>query len=411
MSTPSSSTSSSSSSEPEIRSSRNAEARSWLSVLVDTIQPLLMPVVERNLVPDFIIRYGARKLLRSTLDEQSRGGDVVAQRVAFESFVADLYNRPIAESTAKANEQHYEVPSELYELMLGPHLKYSCGYWPAPMDVKNPNAADETGVIGSPSQITLQQSEEAMLNRVCERAQLEVGVGSTDKSKTPKKSLHILDLGCGWGSCGLYIAQRYPNHKVSMVSNSKTQREYILAKAKKKGLTNIVDVYTMDANTMTFPAGTFDRIVTNEMFEHMKNYPKFLKEISSWMKSGALLFIHIFTHKANPYHFENGWMADEFFSGGTMPSADLLGRFQDDLQLKKQWTVNGRHYSQTLEAWLVKLDEQKARAIALLGQTYGDEQALKKFVYWRLFHIACSECFALNGGNEWFVSHYLFAKQ
>lgn len=218
-------------------------------------------------------------------------------------------------------------------------------------------------------------------------------------------------IGCGWGSCGLYIAKHYPHTTVTMVSNSASQREFILKRAKDMGLTNVASVETMDANVMTFPEGSFDRIVSNEMFEHMKNYQKLFKKVSSWLKPNGKLFIHIFVHDQYAYHFQKGWMAENFFTGGTMPSSDLFLYFQDDLCIEKQWAVNGVHYSKTLEAWLEKHDKNKAEILPILMQHYSQTDAEIWHFNWRLFYLACSELFAYNGGNEWYIAHYVFRKR
>jgi len=342
-----------------------------MSNIIDTISnkvaDLAVPI--SAYLPDFFVRFGMRRLLQSTLNELV---------LADEEFAKDLKTRPIAESTQKANEQHYEVPAQVYEVMLGPWLKYSSGYWPK----------EET---------TLKESEEAMLNLMCERAELSASGIQT-----------VLDLGCGWGSAALFIATKYPNLQVTCVSNSESQREYIKAKAERLGLSNVTPV-TQDANVMTFPPGSFDRIVSNEMLEHMKNYEKLFKKIASWLTPNGKIFIHIFTHKNKSYHFEKGWMAETFFTGGTMPSAHLLTLFQDDLKLEEQWKVNGKHYSRTLETWLVQLDANRENLRPVFQEVYGNAKMWHN--NWRLFNMACSELFRFNDGEEWFVSHYRFAKR
>jgi len=245
--------------------------------------------------------------------------------------------------------------------------------------------------------MTLDEAEEAMLSVVCERVQMQ-GVQS------------LLDLGCGWGSTGLYIAKRYPGVKVTCVSNSNSQRAFIQNKAKALGLHNVIAV-TMDANVMDFPAATFDRVVTVEMFEHMKNYEVLLGRVQRWLKPGGALFVHIFTHRTYSYHFQEGWMADNFFTGGTMPSQLLLAQFQThELHLEERWTINGNHYSKTLEAWLQRIDANKTAVMDIMAKVYGTAEAQRRYSDWRLFNLACSELFKFNGGNEWFVSHYRFAK-
>ena len=322
-------------------------------------------------IPDTVLRFGMRRLLQSTLNQTV---------IPDEKFAEQLKARPIAEATQKANEQHYEVPAAVYEAMLGPWLKYSSGYWTSPT-------------------ISLQESEEQMLMLMCERAELgKQGVTS------------VLDLGCGWGSAALFIASKYPHLKVTCVSNSESQREYIKKKAESMGLTNVFPV-TQDANVMAFPPESFDRIVSNEMLEHMKNYEKLFAKVASWLKKDGKIFIHIFTNGTRSYHFEKGWMAETFFTGGTMPSAQLLTYFQSDLKLEEQWKVNGNHYSQTLEAWLQKFDNNREDLLPILDGVYGKGKGKEWHQNWRLFLMACSELFRFSNGEEWFVSHYRFVKR
>lgn len=348
--------------------------------LFGKLEPHCVAMAEKGLIPDAVVRAGIRRLLAQRIMLCEQGGSIEAQQEHLEKFIKDVKTRNIAEQTGKANEQHYEVPAELYMNMLGPWLKYSSGYWPSP-------------------DCTLQESEEAMLELVCERAELD----------TLKKGDRVLDLGCGWGSCALYIAKKYPHLDVHCVSNSNSQREFIINKAKGLGLANVTP-RTCDINVLQYEPGMFDRIVTNEMFEHMKNYEKLLFTVSQWLKDNGKLFVHIFTHREFTYHFEDGWMAETFFSGGTMPGKDLLNRFNKDLRIEEQWAVNGKHYSNTLEAWLVELDEKADKIRPIFTETYGKGNENKWIFNWRLFNIACSELFRYNDGNEWFVSHYRFVK-
>lgn len=300
-------------------------------------------------------------------------------------FVEELKSLPIAIETDAANEQHYEVPTEYFNYVLGPHRKYSC-------------------CLYSRSNTTLEEAEELMLELCCKRAQLEDGQ-------------NILELGCGWGSLCLYMAQAYPNSNITAVSNSKTQREYIMSQAKARGLGNLT-VITANVVHFTPPesAGGYDRVVSIEMFEHMKNYEELMRRISSWLRPNGKLFVHIFVHRLGlPYHYEvhgeDDWMTKYFFAGGTMPSMDLLLRFQSDLICTHTWYLNGENYSKTLEAWLSKHDAAKREILPLFKETYGEDQALKWFVYWRLFYLACSELFAYEKGERWGVGHYLFLKR
>lgn len=335
-----------------------------------------MPLVEANLVPDFLVRFGIRCMLGGMITEQSKGtpADHVARKIA---YVKDLKKRPIAESTSDANKQHYEVSAAFYDLCLGDWKKYSCGFW-------GPNAR------------TLLESEEAALHMVCERAQIT------------NERLKVLDMGCGWGSATLFIASHYPNVQVTSVSNSASQKAYIDDQARKRGLTNVT-VVTCDINTFDTQE-RFDRVVSIEMMEHAKNYELLLAKVASWLKPKGKFFVHIFTHKAHPFHYIDGWMAENFFTGGQMPSDDLLLHFQRDVQLLDHWIVPGTHYEKTCNAWLAKLDSNKEAALVTLSQIYGEKDKVKWLVNWRLFFIACAELFAYNKGTEWAVSHYLFEK-
>jgi cyclopropane-fatty-acyl-phospholipid synthase len=351
---------------------------------------LSLRLLERDLVPDALIRSGIRRLLRDRLREEDRG-DPEAQQAHLMRFVEQLRRSPVAVHTDAANAQHYEVPSEFYHLVLGKHLKYSCCYYDLPGG----------GAEATKGGATLDGAEAAMLDLTCRRARLADGE-------------RILELGCGWGSLTLFMAARFPNAKITGVSNSRTQREWILARAAERGLAN-VEIVTCDANVLQFPAGTqFDRVVSVEMFEHMRNYATLMQRIASWLAPAGTLFVHIFTHREYAYPFEvrdeSDWMAKYFFTGGIMPSDDLLTYFQDELKLREHWHVDGRHYQRTAEDWLVNMDRNRARVMPLLAQTYGPENATRWWVYWRVFFMACAELWGYRGGREWLVSHYLFEK-
>jgi cyclopropane-fatty-acyl-phospholipid synthase len=341
---------------------------------------MLDSLLEKNLLPDWLIRIGIRRLLAQRIREET-SSTPAAQAARLAAYVADLRTRPIAEDTRAANEQHYEVPTPFYQFCLGRRLKYSGCLYP----------------VGTE---TLDQAEEAMLALYAERARLTDGQA-------------ILELGCGWGSFSLYLAEKFPHSQITGVSNSKTQKEFIDGQARERGLTNL-QIITCDMNVFVPPAVQYDRVVSIEMFEHMKNYQRLLANVARALKPGGLLFVHIFTHHRFAYHFvardDTDWMARYFFTGGQMPSHDLLMHFQDDLKLVADWKVNGSHYQKTAEHWLQNMDRHKAEIMPLFARTYGPEQAVKWWVYWRVFYMSCAELWGYRKGQEWLVSHYLFQK-
>lgn len=337
-------------------------------------------LLEKNKVPDFALRLGIRKLLKERLHQEKKE-TVELQQAHLMKLIAELKESPIAINTAEANEQHYEVPTAFYKFCLGSNLKYSSGYW-------------NEGVLD------IDTSENDMLEITCSRAELTDGQD-------------ILELGCGWGSLSLYMAKKYPQSSITAVSNSKTQKIYIDEQAQLRGIKNLT-IITVNINDFTIEK-KFDRVVSVEMFEHMRNYQKLMHKIADCLKINGKLFVHIFTHKDFAYKFEvldeTDWMSKYFFTGGIMPSDDLLLYFNEHLSIEKHWHVSGLHYSKTSESWLQNMDKNKSQIMPLFESTYGKDQAVKWWVYWRLFYMACAELWGYNNGEEWIVSHYLFTKK
>lgn len=335
-------------------------------------------LLEKDLLPDFIIRYGIRKLLAQRLRDEDKGNPE-AQQEHLMKLVDEMKNSPIAVNTADANAQHYEIPADFFQLVLGKHLKYSSGYW-------------KEGVN------SIDISEKDMLEITCKRAELKDGQD-------------ILELGCGWGSLSLFMAEKFPNSKIISVSNSHSQKVFIDEQARKRNINNLT-IMTADMNVFQI-AEKFDRVVSVEMFEHMRNYELLMNKITGFLNPGGKLFVHIFTHKEYAYKFEvkdeSDWLSKYFFTGGIMPSDHLLLYFQRELKIEKHWRVSGIHYQKTSEAWLHNMDSNKQKIMEIMKMVYGDE-ALKWWAYWRIFFMACAELWGYRSGKEWMVSHYLFQK-
>jgi cyclopropane-fatty-acyl-phospholipid synthase len=339
---------------------------------------LALQFAERGLLPDVALRLGIRHLLRQRLQEL-RHGDSETAAALTQQFITRLRDAPLALLPDKANEQHYELPPALFEAMLGPRRKYSSCWWPEGVD-------------------TLERAEEAALAETCARAQLADGQ-------------QILELGCGWGSLSLWMAAHYPRARILAVSNSAPQREFIEAQARAQGLTNL-EVQTCDFND--FDTGRrFDRVVSVEMFEHLRNWPRAFAQVKRWLQPDGRFFMHVFTHREAPYAFEardaSDWMSRYFFSGGMMPSDDLALLCQDELALQQRWRWDGRHYARTAAAWLKNFDGQRAALMPLFESVYGAKDASMWWQRWRLFLLSVEELFGYDHGQQWWVSHYLFA--
>ncbi len=342
---------------------------------------LLIDMTERGMVPSPLVRIGIKRLCNIRL--VSLAQTEYRDPQAISDYVDMLKHSPLAIATDAANEQHYEVPAEFFLRCLGPHLKYSCAFWPEGCE-------------------SLGEAEKLALEITMERAELSDG-------------MKILELGCGWGSLALAMAAKFPNAQITAVSNSASQKEYIDGQIAQRQLRNI-EIVTRDVNTLAdtaFGNSKFDRVVSVEMFEHLRNYETILARIRGWLAPEGKLFVHIFTHKKYPYLFEtegsDNWMGKYFFTGGQMPSHTLLKSFQKDLHMEKEWSWDGRHYQKTAEAWLRNLDSQKEAVIGILSQVYGEREALRWFNRWRVFFLAVAELFGYRQGSEWGVSHYLFS--
>ncbi len=340
--------------------------------------------MERGFVPDVLIRAGIRKLCSERLKSLDQKSLELRQNFS-NAYIDLLKSSPIAVHTEAANQQHYEVPADFFGLCLGKNRKYSSAYWPAGCQ-------------------SLDEAEDAALEMTMARAEILDG-------------MKILELGCGWGSLTLAMAKRYPNSKIVALSNSSSQREYIDTQAAARGLKNIT-VLTRNIDQVTgleAEFGRFDRVVSVEMFEHLRNYEQLFARVSKWMNDDAKLFVHIFTHKTYSYLFEvdgeDNWLGKYFFTGGQMPSHELLSHFQRDLVLSKQWAWDGTHYGRTAEAWLQNLDQNRLSILSIFKKVYGDSEAKIWLQRWRIFYLSCAELFNYRNGSEWGVSHYLFTKR
>ncbi|HSI24629.1 MAG TPA: cyclopropane-fatty-acyl-phospholipid synthase family protein [Methylotenera sp.] len=341
---------------------------------------LAIKLAESGNLPDSIVRQGIRQLVKQRLKEIS-ADNCETGMARLSEFVAGMNNSPIAPLPELANAQHYEVPAEFFHYCLGEHRKYSSCFWISDTQ-------------------SLYEAEKLALSQTCVHADLQDGQ-------------HILELGCGWGSLSLWMAAEYPNASITGVSNSNSQREYIMNTANSRGITNL-NIITADMNTFEAPA-TYDRIVSVEMFEHMRNYQMLYGKVASWLKPQGKFFKHIFVHCNTPYAFDvkadDDWMSQFFFSGGMMPSDDLPLHFQDHLKLTQRWRWDGTHYEKTANAWLENMDKNAKAITPILAATYGENDVEMWRNRWRMFYMACAELFGYNNGQEWWVTHYLFEKR
>jgi cyclopropane-fatty-acyl-phospholipid synthase len=331
-------------------------------------ESLGIALAERGLAPTPLIRRGIRRLCADRLAEFRAGPTLT-------TFIDEIAAAPVAPVPERANAQHYEVPSAFFQLVLGTHLKYSSAFWPSAVS-------------------TLDEAEEAMLALTCERAQLEDGQD-------------VLELGCGWGSLSMYMARRFPRSRIVAVSNSATQRAFIEARCPAN-----VTIVTADMNVFS-PGRQFDRIVSVEMFEHMRNWRVLLDRVAGWLANDGQLFIHVFCHATNAYAFESAgasnWMGRHFFTGGIMPAFELLPRLDGPLTVKDKWFLDGRHYERTAAAWRRNLEDRRDAVVAVLRPHYGHD-AVRWYHRWRLFFLSCEELFGYAQGTEWGVAHYRLAK-
>ena len=332
---------------------------------------LLLLLAESGFIPDALIKIAARYISTRRLNEGNTHDNK-------KTIISELSKGVVAEKTYDANEQHYEVPAEFFNQVLGVNLKYSCSFF------NDVNSLDE--------------AEESMLELYIQRADI-------------KNGHEVLDLGCGWGSFSFYVAEKYPNTNITSVSNSNDQITYIKNEAHKRGLSNI-KAFRMDVNKLDLNK-QFDRIVSIEMFEHLRNYKLILNSLNNALKLDGRLFIHIFCNKKLTYFYEMknnlDWMTKYFFQGGIMPSKDIFEYFEDDLEIINQWDINGNHYSKTCRAWLSNHYKNKKKILDIFQKHYDNPKIW--FNRWRIFFLSCEAFFALNNGEEYFVSHYLFKKR
>ncbi len=339
----------------------------------------LIELAEQGRLPDSMVRYGIRRLCKKRLKDEFIDHPEY-QQDRYQKLIEELRTSPIAIETEAANTQHYEVATDFYLASLGKRLKYSCAFYPD-------------------TNTTLDQAEEEMLALYSKRAELD-------------NDQRILELGCGWGSLTLWMAEKYPRSKITAISNSSTQKSYIDHLCRESGFDNVT-IITADVNNLELESAQFDRVISIEMFEHMRYYRQLFERISNWLTSDGKLFIHIFAHRNVMYPFdvksEQDWMSKYFFTGGLMPSIDTLLHFQEQLKIESRWLINGQHYQKTCNHWLEKTDKNKERIIDAFKENYTEKEAKLWFHRWRIFYMSCAELFGLDNGRQWLVAHYLFS--
>lgn len=344
------------------------------SLLEDTAVTL----AESGRVPDRILRAAIRRMCAQRLQQDVPADpDLAAEQVA--AFVDEMRRSPVALVPDQANEQHYEVPAAFFREALGARLKYSCCLWPAGVE-------------------SLDAAEVAALERTVDHAALDDGRS-------------ILELGCGWGSLTLWMAERFPDSSITAVSNSASQRAFIETEAARRKLGN-VEIVTADMNDFD-PGRRFDRVVSIEMFEHMRNWPELCGRVARWLEPEGRALVHVFCNRSVPYAFTtegaSNWMGRHFFTGGIMPSDDLMLRCSSPLRVLRQWRWAGSHYRRTAEAWLANVDRRRDRVLEIMADTYGPTEAKVWLQRWRMFFLACAELFGFDEGRQWWVSHYQLA--
>jgi len=302
--------------------------------------------------------------------------EIASKALPEDAFAAAMSDYPVAVHADAANAQHYEIPDEFFGLILGPQRKYSCCLYPG-------------------AGTTLVEAETFALLETCLHANVRDGQ-------------EILELGCGWGSLSLFMARTYPNARIVSVSNSHSQRAYIMSEAQTRGLKNLA-VVTADMNDFSINR-CFDRIVSVEMFEHMSNWRELLARANGWLKPEGRLFLHVFTSKRHSYRFRHDekaddWIGKYFFTGGIMPAHDLPHRFPDLFTVEDEWRWSGENYRRTAMDWLANFDAHSAEITPILKAVYGKDAGLWRR-RWRLFFLATAGLWGHAGGSEWGVGHY-----